>query len=42
MTVFAMAKMYYPTLWDIKRLDVLLVAGKLTQEEYDELTALLG
>ena len=39
MTVFEMAKMYYPTLWDIKRLDVLLAAGKLTQEEYDELTS---
>ena len=40
MTVFEMAKMYYPTLWDIKRLDVLL-ADKITKDEYDELMALL-
>lgn len=37
MTVFEMAKMYYPTLWDIKKLDVLLAADKLTKEEYDDI-----
>ncbi len=41
MTVFEMAKMYYPMLWDIKRLDVLLAADKITKDEYDELMALL-
>ena len=38
MTAFEMAKEYYPKLWSIKRLDALLKAGKLTQEEYDQLT----
>ncbi len=41
MTVFEMAKMYYPHQWDIKRLDVLLAADKITKDEYDELMALL-
>lgn len=39
MTAYEMAKKYYPKLWGIERLDALLKAGKLTQEEYDELTA---
>lgn len=30
-----MAKQYYPKLWGVERLDALLKAGKLTQEEYD-------
>ena len=38
MTVFEMAKKYYPKLWGIERLDALLKAGKLTREEYDQLT----
>ena len=42
MTVFEMAKMYYPHQWGIKRLDVLLAADKLTKEEYDELIEMLG
>lgn len=38
MSVFEMAQKYYPRLWDINRLASLLMAGKLTQEEYDLLT----
>ena len=38
MTVYEMAKTYYPRLWSIDRLRALLDAGKLTQAEYDELT----
>ena len=37
MTVYEMAQKYYPRLWDRERLDALLAAGKLTQEEYDSL-----
>lgn len=33
MTVFEMAKMYYPRLWDEKRIHALFAAGKLTYEE---------
>lgn len=36
-TVYEMAKSYYPKLWNINRLDALLKAGKLTQEEYDSI-----
>lgn len=39
MTVFELAQRYYPRLWPIERLDALLAAGKLTEEEYRELTA---
>lgn len=39
MTVYEMAKKYYPRLWDINRLTALLNAGKLTQGEFDEITA---
>lgn len=39
MSVFEMAKKYYPRLWSIDRLNALLETGKLTQEEYDELVA---
>lgn len=35
MNAYELAKKYYPRLWDINRLDALLAAGKLTQEEYD-------
>ncbi len=38
MTVYEMAEKYYPRLWNKTRLDVLLSAGKLTKEEYSELT----
>lgn len=37
-TVFEMAKEYYPRLWDINRINALYKAGKLTEEEYKELT----
>lgn len=33
MSVFEMAMHYYPRLWDDKRIDALLEAGKLTPEE---------
>lgn len=33
---FELAKKYYPRLWSIERLNTLLAAGKLTQEEYDD------
>ena len=39
MTVYEMAQKYYPRLWDKPRLEALLEAGKLTQEEYDSLVA---
>lgn len=35
MTAYEMAKFYYPKFWSIERLDALLAAGKLTQEEYN-------
>lgn len=37
MTIFEMAKKYYPRLWNKKRIDVLHDAGKLTDEEYTEI-----
>lgn len=37
MTVYEMAQKYYPRLWDKSRLEALLAAGKLTQEEFDSL-----
>lgn len=39
MTAYEMAKMYYPKYWNLDRLKTLLAIKKLTQEEYDELTA---
>ena len=38
MSVYEMARKYYPRLWGIERLTSLLNAGKLTQEEFDEIT----
>lgn len=35
MTVFEMAKKYYPRLWNIERINALYKARKLTEEEYD-------
>ena len=32
------AKGYYPTLWSDERLRILVEAGKLTKEEYKEVT----
>lgn len=37
MTVYEMAQKYYPRLWNKSRLEALLAAGKLTQEEFDSL-----
>ena len=38
MTVFEMAKKYYPRLWSIERINALYETGKLTKEEYLYLT----
>lgn len=38
MSTFEMAKKYFPRLWDKDRLRMLTEAGKLTAEEYAELT----
>ena len=35
MTVFEMAKFYYPRLWNEDRIKALYDAGKLTEEEYN-------
>lgn len=37
MTVYELAQKYYPRLWDRERLEALLAAGRLTQEEFDQL-----
>lgn len=37
MTVFEMAKMYYPRLWDEKRIRALFAADKLTYAEMIEI-----
>ena len=37
MTVYELARKYYPRLWDRERLEALLAAGRLSQEEYDRL-----
>lgn len=39
MSVYELAKKYYPRLWDKSRLEALLAAGKLTQEEFDSLVS---
>lgn len=33
MSVYEMAKKYYPCLWDRSRLEALVTAGRLTEEE---------
>jgi len=38
MTVYEKAKKYYPEQWGIARLRQLVEAGKLTAEEYEEIT----
>lgn len=38
MTVYELAKKYYPKLWDKNRLAALVAADKLTVEEYEEIT----
>lgn len=37
MTVYELARKYYPRLWDRERLEALLAAGRLTQAEFDQL-----
>lgn len=37
MSVYEMAKKYYPKLWDKARLQKLVKAGKLTEEQYREI-----
>lgn len=37
MSVYELAKKYYPRLWDKARLVALVEAGKLTEAEYQEL-----
>lgn len=34
-----MAMMYYPRLWNERRLQTLVTAGRMTQEEMDEIIA---
>lgn len=38
MNVYELAKKYYPRLWDKPRLEALVQAGRLTTEEYKEIT----
>lgn len=38
MTVKEMAMNYYPKLWSIDRLKALVAAGKLSKDEYKEIT----
>lgn len=38
LSVKKMAEKYYPGYWDKDRLRTLVQAGKLTEEEYQELT----
>ena len=35
--IYQLAKKYYPTLWDKARIDALHNAGKLTDEEYNDI-----
>lgn len=37
MSVYDLARKYYPRLWDRERLEALLAAGRLSQEEFDQL-----
>ena len=37
MSVYDMAKLYYPRLWDKARLEALVAAGRLTQAEMDKI-----
>ena len=39
MSVYEMAKLYYPRLWDKSRLEALVEAGRLTEEEFEEITS---
>ncbi len=37
MSVYEMAKLYYPRLWGLARLEALAAAGRLTEAEMDEI-----
>ena len=37
MSVFEMAKLYYPRLWDQARIEALVAVGKLTEQEAQEI-----
>ena len=37
MSVYEMAKAYYPRLWDKSRLEALVAAGRLTEGEMEEI-----
>lgn len=37
MSVYELARKYYPQLWDDARIDALVQAGRLTQEERERL-----
>ena len=37
MSVFEMAKQYYPRLWDRSRIEALVEAGRLTEQEAEEI-----
>ena len=37
MSVYELAKQYYPRLWDKSRLEALVEAGRLTEEEFREI-----
>lgn len=37
MSVYELAKKYYPRLWDRERLEALLAVGKLTKEEFNSI-----
>lgn len=37
MSVYEMAKKYYPTYWNKARIDALYKAGKLTEAEYKDI-----
>lgn len=38
MTPYELARKYYPRLWTLKRLDKLLEAGRISREQYEEIT----
>lgn len=37
MSAYELAKQYYPRLWGKDRIDALLLAGKITEEEYNNI-----
>lgn len=39
MTVYQMAKLYYPRYWTLRMLQMLVKAGRLTQAEVDEIVS---